>query len=233
MAIVQYAAPVAELRGKVGGIVFSATKAGPYVKAWGKGSNPRTQIQTEHRGTLSTFAQAWADITAAQRTAWNVYAALPAQQKLNSLTQLYSVSGFNWFIEININRRAAGQAQLSAAPVLGTPAAPFLALIQPASTGNPSLSRLVVPPGDPSINQTNAIKTQVLNTAGRSSFSPIRTFMLAFNYGVGVRSYFIQTELESHFGTLQIGQTLFAQLQIQNSEGRRGPLSASSAPFLV
>lgn len=228
MAIIALAAPVSGIRGKVGGNVYSANKSGPYLKSWGRGSNPRTQSQTNHRSDLIQFAQAWSAITPAQRTAWDVYAALPAQDKTNSLGETYSASGFNWFIELNLNRRANGQGQLSAAPVLGTPATPLGNIVNCFATSGAGITNILVPIGDPSIEQITCIKAVLLNSIGVDSFSPIRPFMICQTGAPGQRNYGFKTELLTAFGEAQVGQKCFASLQIQNSEGRRGTLVADS-----
>jgi len=126
MGILTFAAPVSGLRGKVGGNIFSANRSGPYLKSWGKGSNPRSALQTANRADLTTFAQSWAAISAANKTNWDTYAAAAAQDKTNSLGETYSASGFNWFCAINFNRRTVGSAQLDTSPAVAVPGTPII-----------------------------------------------------------------------------------------------------------
>jgi hypothetical protein len=228
MGIVTFAAPVAGVRGKVGGVVYSANKSGAYLKNWGRGSNPRTQIQTTHRNDLAQFAQAWAAITAAQRTAWDVYAALAAQDKTNSLGETYSVSGFSWFVTLNIARRQNGQAQLSAAPVLATPAASVITNVRAFETASAGTTNILLPAGSPNINATNAIHARLVNSIGHTVQAEVKPFVIAKNFGVTTVNLAIKTELLEMFGTAQVGQNLFIKIAIQNSEGRRGPIAAAS-----
>ena len=228
MAILTFAAPVSGLRGKVGGVIFSANKAGPFLKAWGRGSNPRSQRQTNHRNDLVQFAQSWADITAAQKTAWDVYGLLAAQELTNPLGENYFVSGFAWFVTLNIARRQNGQAQLSPAPILSRPGSPVITNFVCRETGSPSTTRFQLDPGSPDLAFVHAIKSRIFSGPGHSAQAEIKTFMIVEVF-TGTRQFVFQDELELQFGTIQINQNCFATIQAQNSEGRRGTIAAASA----
>ena len=85
MAIALIGAPLAGVRGTLGGITFSANKGGPYIKLWAKPPNPRTSRQTIERGFLGRMPELWRALTGVQQTAWDTFAALGAQDLTNSL----------------------------------------------------------------------------------------------------------------------------------------------------
>ncbi len=229
MAIVTFAAPVSGLRGKVGGNVFSANKSGPYLKAWGRGSNPRTDIQTNHRGDLILFSQAWQNLTAAERTTWDVYAALPAQDKTNSLGETFSASGFNWFVAINLNRRRVGQGQLNTAPLAGTPATPIVDFTLFRSTANPSTTVTSFNVASPNLAFDHIIKAVVVASTGHTKQAEIRPFIKDAVPSGPSRIISFKPELEDRFGTLIAGQRGFFTAQSQSPEGRRSTVAQSEA----
>jgi len=229
MAILTFQAPVAGLRGKVGGLIYSANKSGPYIKPWGRGSNPRSLLQTAHRATLVRFSQAWRDLTSGERAGWDTYAALPAQDKTNTLGEVYSASGFNWFVEININRADGGQVQLDTAPVGARPGVSIINTFDFYETGAATDTFFNLDVTSPGHFGTHVIKAEVTNSIGRVALAEIRTYMIN-RVDVGTtRDFPFQDEAEAHFGTLQVGQKMFATIQRQDSEGQRGPAASASA----
>lgn len=228
MAILAFQAPVSGLRGKVGGQVYSANKSGPYLKAWAKGSNPRTERQTAHRGILVVFSQAWRDITASQRSDWDDYAALSAQDKINSLGETFSASGFNWFVQINIARDQAGQAQLDDAPTLAVPSTVIIDNLLFRTTAATPVTRFRVNSASPDIAEQHIVHAVVVNSDGVISQTEIRAFMVNVIPNMDDNVQF-QDEVEEAFGTIVLGQTLFATIAAQNADGRQGVVTSLSA----
>ncbi len=228
MAILALQAPVSGIRGKVGGVVYSANGSGPYLKAWGKGSNPRSERQTTHRANLVIYSQSWREITAGERTDWDTYAALPAQDKENSLGETYSASGFAWFIQINLARRQVGDAQLDSAPTVAVPPAAEIDNVILRVTGGSPNSRISLDSGSVSLLENHIVRAQILNSQGIGAVAEIRTFIIneipnAFDNLV------YQDEIEEQFGNIQLGQIIFGTVAVQNSDGRQGPLVSFTA----
>ncbi len=126
MAIIALGITVVGIRGKVGGVVFSANKSGPYAKAWARGSNPITARQSTQRSFLAKMPSLWRALTDAQRTAWDVFAALPAQDLINPLGETISISGFGWFCKINIRLLVIDRSARTAVPTQSRPSAPTI-----------------------------------------------------------------------------------------------------------
>lgn len=127
MALIQLGGLVSGLRGTVGGVTYSANASSNYAKAWAKGPRSQTALASLERSRLATWGPLWRAMSAAQRTAWDTYAALAAQAKTNSLGDTYYASGFNWYVEINDARTRAGLAVTSTTPANPAPAAPAYA----------------------------------------------------------------------------------------------------------
>jgi len=126
MSIIKLMAPVAGLRGTLGGVVYSANKSGPYARIWSKGANPRSPFQTAQRASMSAMSALWRALSPAEKTLWNDFAALPAQDRTNSLGETFSASGFNWFTIVNTRLINIGRATRTAVPTQSRPAAPTL-----------------------------------------------------------------------------------------------------------
>ncbi len=126
MAIVKVGAPLAGIRGTLGGIVYSKNKAGPYAKQWSRPSNPRTPKQTVERGYLARMPALWTALTALQRAVWDWFAALAAQKLFNSLGEEYYISGYGWFCKCNIRLLRVGRATRAGVPTQARPAAPTI-----------------------------------------------------------------------------------------------------------
>ena len=140
MAKVLLTAPLSGLRGKVGGVVFSANKSGPYVKLFSMPVNPQTQKQSIQRAFVAQLSSEWRALSAGQKTAWDVFAALPAQDQTDSLGQTYSLSGWGWFVKCNTRLSRIPRAHITAPPTQARPSAP-------------TISTFVVAAAFPDINQ--------------------------------------------------------------------------------
>ena len=137
MAIVQYGVIITEARGSVGGITFSANASGPFVKSKGIPSNPRTNKQTNQRSNIAAMSELWNALTAVQKTAWDTFAALPAQELFNSLGVGFFTSGFNWHAKVNVRLLRMGRATITAVPTQARPSSPSIDLFVISSTGSP------------------------------------------------------------------------------------------------
>lgn len=227
MAIIAIASPVSGIRGKVGGNIYSANKSGPYLKAWGRGSNPRTELQTSHRASLVQFSQSWAAISASNKTDWDTYAALPAQDKTNSLGETFSVSGFAWFVGINMNRFVVGSAQLDTAPTVAIPGVPIIFSARLKTTGAASDSFVRLDVSSPGLTDFMAAYCTLYNSEGRTVASQVKTRLLTQVPDAG-RFVIFQDEVEERFGEIFLGQRAFYEVRTQNSDGRQGATASIS-----
>lgn len=126
MAIITIGPPLAGIRGTVGGITFSANKSGTYAKIWTTTTNPRTPAQSRQRGLLARMSALWNALTSTQKLAWDTFAALSAQDLINSLGETFSASGFNWFSKCNVRLLRVGLSPLTAVPTQARPSAPTI-----------------------------------------------------------------------------------------------------------
>lgn len=70
MAKIKFGQGVADIRGHVGGSVFSRNSSGAYLREKVSPINPRTDKQLAVRAALSDLSKAWAALGESQREAW-------------------------------------------------------------------------------------------------------------------------------------------------------------------
>ncbi len=75
MAKVKFGSGVADIRGHVGGTVFSRNTSGAYIREKVTPVNPNTTAQQAVRSTLTDLSKAWATLTDIQRAGWAALAA--------------------------------------------------------------------------------------------------------------------------------------------------------------
>lgn len=107
MARIKYSALVSDIRGIVGGNVFSRNKGGGYVRTFVKPNNPQTEAQQIQRLILGSIATEWRQLTEQQRTNWNL-AALDFPYK-DKLGEDKTYSGQQLFMKLNSTLVAIGQ----------------------------------------------------------------------------------------------------------------------------
>lgn len=123
MAQVKYGALVTELKGKIGGTVFQKSTAGFIAK-----NKQDAKLMNSIGGSLkmlsakmgiqlsfvSKVAQAWAALTDVQRNSF-VAGAVNFPFK-NKFGETYTASGFQVFMQLNLNQLFAGEAMFTTCP---------------------------------------------------------------------------------------------------------------------
>lgn len=99
MAKVLFGGGVAEMRGRLGGTIFSRNAGGPYAKNMANPTNPQSTKQLAVRAFFSSCATAWQDLTQMQRDAWN--AAATTLPFINSIGLPYYLTGKGLYIKSN------------------------------------------------------------------------------------------------------------------------------------
>ena len=96
MALIKLGGGVADIRGSIGGTVFSRNRSGAIARNRTVPVNPASAKQTKIRSVMSVVRNAWYNtLTAAQRTAWDSYA--EAVEVQNRLGESIKLTGWNHF----------------------------------------------------------------------------------------------------------------------------------------
>lgn len=100
MALIRFGAGVVQMSGSIAGTTHARNRFGNYTRARTKPVNPNSTLQALQRATLSYLVERWNNtLTAAQRIAWNSYAAAIAMK--NRLGETVYLTGFNHYVRSN------------------------------------------------------------------------------------------------------------------------------------
>lgn len=117
MALVKFGGGITQMTGSIGGTTFARNRYGNYARARTKPTNPNTALQQGVRASLTFLTERWAQtLTAAQRTAWNLYGSNVVMT--NKLGESMNLSGFNHYVRSNMVRKQTGSAIIDAGPVV-------------------------------------------------------------------------------------------------------------------
>ncbi len=117
MALVKFGGGITQMSGSIAGNTFARNRYGNYVRARTKPVNPRTALQTVVRASLAFLTTSWSQtLSAAQRTAWNLYASNVAMT--NRLGESTFMTGFNHYIRSNMIRKQVGFPIIEEGPVI-------------------------------------------------------------------------------------------------------------------
>lgn len=184
-------APVGSaLSGKVGTVVYSHNRHGPYSYVQPTRSNPNTNRQQVVRGLMFTASRYWWVIPPAWRVAWENYA--NNMPRPNRLGHSHRLTGFQQFIGCLLTRSSVGQIFPPQAPVdftragLTTPTyAPYLGafIIATYALQDPWRSHdqgaIVLqssPPQTANVNAWHGVYRRIGATIGSSSSPPTTGF---------------------------------------------------------
>lgn len=117
MALVKYGGGIIQMTGSVAGNTHARNRYGNYVRARTKPVNPNTARQVAVRSAIAYLTERWSEtLTAAQRAAWNLYAASVTMK--NKLGESIFLSGFNHYIRSNVNSVVIALSPVDAGPTI-------------------------------------------------------------------------------------------------------------------
>lgn len=123
---------VAEIRGSIGGSTFSRNRYGAIIRNRTKPTVPTSEPFLLATARMTAASQAWQDLTADQRAAWNTYA--QTHPITGSLGEAQILTGHTTFAGIACRRALVGAGALEAPPVVPAPA-PLISLSLTADIG--------------------------------------------------------------------------------------------------
>ncbi|MCK5617004.1 hypothetical protein KAR91_84865 [Candidatus Pacearchaeota archaeon] len=117
MALLKFGGGIIEMRGSIAGNTYSRNRYGAYARARTKPVNPNTGLQQAVRAAMAFLTDRWSNtLTAAQRTAWNLYGSNVVMT--NKLGESINLSGFNHYIRSNLEYKTRFGATIDAGPVV-------------------------------------------------------------------------------------------------------------------
>lgn len=106
--------------GSYAGVTSSRNRFGQYVRTRATPVNPSSTQQGVVRARMGTNAAGWRSLTALQRAGWTSLGGTISRN--DALGQAYTLTGFMAYCMVNNNNLAAGNAIVSDAPAIVTPA---------------------------------------------------------------------------------------------------------------
>jgi hypothetical protein len=119
MARIVYSAEINEIIGSIGGTCFQRNNSGTISRLKNINRGKPSLLRQGANIVLGNIVKSWSALTLTQQGVWNTWAGL--HTKFNYYGVERTLTGFNWFLSININRHLTGQAILSAPPTYVTP----------------------------------------------------------------------------------------------------------------
>jgi len=117
MALVKYGGGIVGISGSIAGNTHARNRFGNYIRSRTKPVNPNTAAQQSIKASMAALTTRWAQtLTAAQRTAWNLYGASVAMK--NRLGETVNLTGFNHYIRSNSWLQHVGGTLVDAAPTI-------------------------------------------------------------------------------------------------------------------
>lgn len=114
---VKFGATITDARGSLAGNTYSRNHYGAYIRARTTPTNPNTDLQQQCRNSIAFLADAWAStLTAAQRTAWDLYGSSVAMT--DTLGATMYLTGYNHFLRSNSVRKRSGLTVIAPGPVI-------------------------------------------------------------------------------------------------------------------
>jgi len=203
----------------MGGTTSARNHYGQYRRRRAIPVNPQTSYQGAVRDRLAINAAGWRSLTAAQRAGWT---ALAEQiNRSDSLGQSHTMKGFNCYCSVNQNNLAAGNAVVTDAPLLVTPAPPTTVTITLTSA---SLSVAYTP--------TPLAAGQRLFSYASPNTSPGRSFqknlkLLAVSAAAAASPANLLSAFTARNGVPVTGSQVFFRFRIYQGGFLSGPLEVS------
>ncbi|MCK5614530.1 hypothetical protein KAR91_72365 [Candidatus Pacearchaeota archaeon] len=117
MALLKMSAIVNQASGSVGGVTFARNRFGQYARAKITPVNPNSSGQVAVRASIAFLADRWSSVlTAAQRTAWNLYGS--SVDMTNRLGETIQLTGFNHYIRSNLEYKRTFGVTIDAGPTV-------------------------------------------------------------------------------------------------------------------
>lgn len=214
--------------GKLGGHVASRNRGGAYFRTKVTPVNPNTSAQAEVRSRLTSFSQAWRDLTDNQRASWN--AAVANFAKTDIFGDLKNPSGFNLYQRLNNNLDQIGVAPLTSAPVPSE----VVAVTELSVAADESASSLTITYAPTPVPADTAFIIRA--TPGLSpgvNFVKSEYRVLTFAETANVSPLAAGALWEAMFGELTEGTKIFVSIEPMNAVTGQKGIAVSASTIVV
>lgn len=198
---------VGAISGAIGGTVWSRNRYGVYCRVRAIPVNPSTEAQDKIRGLLSAASMAWQQLAANVQTAWNTWA--QTHPVIDALGAQQILTGQAAFVQIQVAIAYQGFPGITEPPVKPAPTA-CTALTLTADIGAGGV-KLAFTPTPFAAGCILTVDAAVVSSKG---IKYVRNLMRYVGATADASPFNIKTIVETKFGTLAVGQTLFVRARI-------------------
>lgn len=206
--------------GSQAGSTSSRNRYGQYKRTRAMPVNPGSTQQGVVRARMALYAANWRGLTDAQRAGWESLGL--TMSRTDSLGQAYTLNGFSAYVSVNTTRANAGDAAVSDAPALVTPAALLTATITLTAAAL-SIAYTATPLGTGARLFTFASPQ---GSAGRSFCSDYR--LIAVSAAAAASPANVYAAYTARLGIPVVGNRVFFFLQVYTAGFLSGGYSTSA-----
>jgi hypothetical protein len=209
MAKIRLGGMAAQASGSMGGIVYSRNRYGAYIRARSIPTKSMTPFALAAKARMATISAGFQGLTGAQKAAWQEWALVNMKTDVFGEKQpLTAAAAYNG---INVRRSLLSLAPLAVPPLVVAPnALKTLSLTGDIGAGAFGAVFTATPLG---ANELLWIKACVVDSPGISYVQNLLK-LVDFSSSAQASPYDFQGALEARCGTLQVGQTLHAEISV-------------------
>lgn len=220
MSKIKWGAIVVDGRGKLGGHVFTKTRSGATMRTKVTPVNPQSTAQASARSRLGGNSQAWANLTEAQRIAWNVKAT--EITKTNIFGDSYSPTGKNYFTSVNNNLLLIGEPAIVDAPT--NIELPFIVSMSLVATANTNSLAITVDFSGEKDNSTLVVESTAMFSAGKFNFDGSYRKIMHLAADDSPMSVVAGASYVAKFGNMTVGKKIAVRCYFVNQNtGQASP----------
>jgi hypothetical protein len=217
MASIKLGSIASDIRGSIGGTVFSRNGGGAYAKQRVKGTNPNTGGQQLMRSIISSMIVAWAALSAGVKTGWSNYA--QSVTLINRLGDAINVSGYNMYCRTRSLVMRLGLTMPATAPTILTLAEQDPTIAVTPSAGGSTLSIAF----DHLLGWAGELGGHLVVYQGRPQNATVNSYDGPFNIMGMVDGALVPPTSPASMPslyTMAVGQHCFCQFRILRADGR-------------
>ena len=203
MALVVPGPMAGQISGRVGSVVFSHNKGGPYVRNGTIPTASTTPAALAAKARLGGAATTWITLTAAQRLAWKEWAG--ENPAVNRVGHQITLTGISAFVGNFARMHLASETTLVVPPIVSGPL-PLLSFSITADLFTPGCAATFTPT-PLGTNDALWMEAVVLNSAAINHVGNL-TRWIGCTAKAAATDYDFQTDIEAVFGSLTEGQTI-------------------------
>ena len=216
---------VTDVRGQLGGLVFSKGATGAILRTNKKPKTSATTAQYHLRGSLAAFANRWDNVlTETYRQDWRNFTLL--HTRTDQLLKTYTLTGFAMFVSVNQALKQVGLAAMDDAPLsysVGTPAPLTVTWTSPSGP-----LKVDSPGSEPGTHDVPAIWAAQMLPPGRIKNANKLRFLQSFTANTS-GPWDITTAYTNKFGAFILGKGI--TLMVQYTSDQSGAQSTTQTAY--